>query len=358
MSRPALALGGLALLLAGCGSPERGGSDGASAGSLVGERVLPAGGSTYDEVRLTWAQGSTVHYGRESFDTGVASIRSLVATPAGWFLEAAGTPSLQAFTHWEFFDGRERHRLGEEVGFVAASPDGRFAGWIDRDGPTRRGGQVARAVVVDLRTGRVVLDDSSGMGDEDGDVGDLYSELPPTFLGFDDTFAYWQTPAAGRVRWSAATGVEPAQREAVGAPGPVAIGRPYDRYAGASVALVDGRPDTTGTGGATGSLSPDEDSAVGTGSLGRASVTDARTGRAVRLAVGHRFRTFGSWVGDDEVALLTTDRPLKGVEVSGEDPSRGFLTTCSLSRGRCQDVTGIDGVFSVVFPAHGRDFLL
>lgn len=356
--RAVVALLAIALVVSGCGGQE--GSPGAEEGSLVGERVLAAGGSAYDDVRLTWAQGSTLHYGRESFDVGVPSIRSLVATSSGWFVEAARNPSLDAATHWEFFDGREGHRLGDEVSFVSASPDGRYAGWIDRDGPTRPGGQVARAVVVDLATGRVVLDDSSGMGgqDDDGDVSDLYSELPPTFLGFDDTFAYWQTPDDGRVRWSAATGVEPAQKEVDGAPGPVAIGRPSDRYAGASVSLVDGRPDTSGTGGATGSLSPDEDTAAETGSLGRAPVTDARTGRRLPLAVGHRFRAFGSWVGDDEVVLLATDERLEGVDVSGVDPSRGFLTTCSLSGGRCQDVAAIDGTFSVVFPAQGRDFLL
>ncbi len=342
--------------VAGCGSS--GGSLDAQEGALTGERVLSPGGTTYDEVRLTWAQGGTLHYGDRTLDTGATSIRGIAAASSGWFLEVADSPSLDEKPSWVFFDGERTTPLGERVDFVATSADGRWAGWIDRDGPERPGGQVARVVVVDLTTGRVVLDDSTGMGgeDEDTDVGDLYSELPPTFLGFDDTFAYWQAPA-GRLRWSEATGVETAEKEVQGGAGPVQRGRPVDRYAGTAVAVQDGRVERLGFGGPSGALSPDGDTIVLTGGLGTSRVSDARTGRPVRLEIGHRFATFGAWVGEDLIALVATDRRLTGVDLSGDDPSRGFLTTCSLSTGACADEP-VRGVFSVVFPGAQRDFYL
>lgn len=347
-----------ALTVSACGGS--GGSPEAE-GALRGERVLPPGGTAYDAVRLTWAQGGTLHYGDEDLETGVASIRDVAAASSGWFLEVADSPSLEAETEWVFFDGEETTPLGEGVDFVATSADGRRVGWIDRDGPERPGGQVARVVVVDLATGRVVLDDSSGMGGKtagDGaDVSDLYAELPPTFLGFDDTFAYWQSPSSGRLRWSERTGVQSAEREAKGAPAPVARGLPVDRYAGTAVAVDDGRVGPGIIDGMTGTLSPDGDTAATTSGLGTTVVTDARTGRRVPLDLAHPFADFGAWVGDDRIALVTMDRVAEGIDISGEDPSRGFLTTCSLRTGGCEEEP-VRGTFSVVFPGDQRDFYL
>lgn len=355
-------------VLAGCG--EQGGSPGAAEGTLVGQRVLPAGGTAYDDVRLTWAQDRTLHYGRETFDTGAVSIRQIAAASSGWFLQVADGQSLEDPARWTFFDGERITTLGERVDFVATSPDGRWAGWVDRDGPQRSGGQAARVVVVDLTTGRVVLDDSTGMGGETqrdgsdaGDTSDLYSESPPTFLGFDDAFAYWQAPS-GRLRWSEATGVETAQKEVDGAPAAMPRGRPVDRYLGTAVAVQRGRVDRTGFGGATGTLSPDGDTVATTGGLGSNEITDARTGRRVPLEIGHRFATFGAWVGDDEVALVTTDRNLWEVKVEERYPSGGFVTTCSLSTGVCSDepvrrvFEPTRGTFTVIFPGELRDFYL
>lgn len=353
----------LAVVLSACGAPE--GTSPPGEGALVGERVLPRAGSTYDEVRLTWAQDGTLHHGDRTFDTGATSIRQLAAASSGWFLQVADGQSVEDPARWVFFDGERTTALGKDVEFVATSPDGRYAGWVDRDGPERPGGQVARVVVVDLTTGRVVLDDSTGMGGETAgdDVGYLYSELPPTFLGFDDTFVYWQAPS-GRLRWSAATGVQTAQKEVEGAPAPMPRGRPVDRYLGSAIAVQGGRMDRTGTGGATGTVSPDGDTVATAGGLGSTAVTDAGTGRRVPLETGHRFATFGSWVGDDEVALVTTDENLWGLRAEERYPSGGFVTTCSLTTGACRDEAvrrvyePSRGTFTVVFPGELRDFYL
>ncbi len=346
-------------LLAGCGSASS--DPGDRTVSLVGDRVLPVGGTAYDEIQVTWAQGGTIHYGEQDLDTGAVSIRAMAAASSGWFLEVADGPSLEESSRWEFFDGRELHPLPGVARFVSTSADGRYAGWVDYDGPVRPGGQVARVVVVDLGSGRVVLDDSSGMGGEtarDGyDTSDLYAELPPTFLGFDGTHAYWQTPG-DRLRWSEETGVERAQREVEGYPGPFPVGRPTGRYSGTSVSVTDGRVDPGSLTGTIAVLSPDRDVVVETGVLGRAPFTDARTGRRLRVDLGHRFADFGAWVGPDRVALRATERRLVGVDVSGEDPSRGFLTVCDLDSGACLDERPLVGLFSVVFPDQVRDFSL
>ncbi|QIK65859.1 phosphoribosylformylglycinamidine synthase subunit PurQ [Nocardioides sp. HDW12B] len=353
----------LAFAVAGCGDQD--GASSSEEGALVGARVLTPGGSTYDAVRLTWAQDGTLHYGDRTFDTGATSIRQLAAATSGWFLQVADGQSAEDPDRWVFFDGERTTALGEAVEFVATSPDGRYAGWVDRDGPERAGGQVARVVVVDLTTGRVVLDDSTGMGGESAgdDVDYLYSELPPTFLGFDGTFAYWQAPS-GRLRWSEATGVETAQKEVDGAPGPMPRGRPVDRYLGTAIAVREGRVDTTGEGGPTGTLSPDRDTVATASGYGSTVVTDARTGTRVALDVGHRFATFGSWVGDDQVALVTTDESLWGLKAEERYPSGGFVTTCSLTTGVCRDepvrrvYEPTRGTFTVVFPGELRDFYL
>ncbi len=355
-------------VLAGCGG--QAGSPGAEKGTLVGQRVLPAGGAAYDDVRLTWAQDRTLHYGRETFETGAVSIRQIAAASSGWFLQVADGQSLEDPARWTFFDGERSTTLGERVDSVATSPDGRWAGWVDRAGPQRPGGQAARVVVVDLTTGRVVLDDSTGMGGEThrdgsdaGDTSDLYSESPPTFLGFDDAFAYWQAPS-GRLRWSEATGVETAQSEVEGAPAAMPRGRPVDRYRGTAVTVQRGRVDRTGFGGSTGTLSPDGGTVATTGGLGSTAITDARTGRRVPLEIGHRFATFGAWVGDDEVALVTTDRNLWEAKVEERYPAGGFVTTCSLATGVCSDepvrrvFDPTRGTFTVVFPGELRDFYL
>jgi hypothetical protein len=62
-------------------------------------------------------------------------------------------------------------------------------------------GRLAKVVVVDLRTGGTLVHTTRGMGGWRDDLTDLYEELEPTFLGFDDGHAYWTNPTGHGERW-------------------------------------------------------------------------------------------------------------------------------------------------------------
>ncbi len=87
---------------------------------------------------------------------------------------------------------------------VRVSPDGRYAGWIDYDGPKRPVGRLAEVVVVDLSTGAEVFRNHDDMGGADDDLDNLYEDAGLGFRGFDDDYVYWQTaegsPSSKRAR--------------------------------------------------------------------------------------------------------------------------------------------------------------
>ena len=336
------------VLLVSCGGGSAPGSS---------EQVLPPGRAQLIERDISWALGSTIHHGETTYDVSPHVIRGLVPTAYGWFVRLAETFADGSGSRWSFFDGEELHPISEDARTVHASPDGRYAGWVDRHGPLRPAGRIAKVVVVDLVTGEVVLDTHDGMG---GGLGDdleaRYSELPPTFLGFDDEFAYW-TDAEGhgtRTRWSRVTGVtERAEREG-GGEGPEHLGRPVDQYSGSPIGVQDGR--AVHDGGTAGRLSPDGRYIAETGFTGRLSFYSARTGRPVRADLGHRWAFFGGWLDDDRIYVLTRDRFSDGFDPSKPDRTTGFLTLCSLDTGRCRDLEEVTGTYRVAFPGTDSPF--
>lgn len=335
------------VLLAGCGS---------SGGT--GDALLGDGRATFADRRITWAQDSTLHYGGDTFDLSPWVVRTSVPTPYGWMVEVARTQDGAAERSWRFFDGSELHDLPGDLDHVRVSPDGRYVGWVDCRGPLRPAGRIRKIVVVDLRSGEVVLENHDDMGGRAGD--DLearYGELPPTFLGFDADYAYW-TNATGhgerrRARigtWEVSAAAEP-DPEAPNAE----VGLPVDRYAGSVVGVDEGgRVDWAGRGGLLGTLSPDRSHVAVVGRNSRVLLHRTADGRRVPLSTGHRFAWFGGWLGDGErdtaVYLLTRDRWEGGWDPTKPDRTRGWLTRCDLDTGRCRDVTAVTATRRVHLP--------
>jgi hypothetical protein len=313
----------------GNGSPLNGASDAADAAPFARREV-------------TWAQGDRIHYGQRTFDLGSQQlVRELRPSAHGFFVllvdRGDDTGDYTGGEGWHFFDGETLAPLGSDVGSVRVSPDGRYAGWVDRHGPLRPAGRIAKVVVVDVASGMVLLEDHSGMGGGFGD--DLearYGELAPTFLGFDDEYAYW-TNAEGhgaRMRWERSTGTVSTAENEDPDRGTRLLGRPYDAYAGEAVGLVDGKPEREG--GVAGLVSPDGRFVAKTGITARLRFYD-REGSPVPVDLGHRFAFLGGWLDGDRFFAVTRDRFEGGHDPAAPDASRGWLTTCSLRTGTCRD---------------------
>ena len=196
----------LGLLLSSCGeevSPDEGG----------GDKLLETGAPRFAEQQLTWAHGTTLRYGHEEIPLEARAERLATSAYGFFVLQVEGRDRLRSVAERRmvFVDGDTAQEVPGEVSEVRTSLDGRYAGWIDRDGPLRPAGRIAQVVVVDLEGGEVVFVDHSGMGGGFGDdLGDRYEELPPTFLGFDadSSHAYWYDAegAGNRRRVDLATG--------------------------------------------------------------------------------------------------------------------------------------------------------
>ena len=173
-----------AALVAGCGEDRA---------------VRPAAEPRFDTQQVAWAHLRTLHYGDEQF-TLPRRIRGLAVSDFGFFVRLSDDDTMDGPSRWGFFDGEEWLPVGgDPTGEISVSADGRYAGWVDQDGPLRPAGRIQEVVVADVSRGEPVLKDHSGMGGGVGDdLGDRYEELAPTFLGFDagSEHAYW-TDAEG-----------------------------------------------------------------------------------------------------------------------------------------------------------------
>lgn len=322
MTRLPLLLG--ACLLAACGTP--------SAPLLDRPAVFGR--------EVVWAQGTTLHAGSETFEVPGQAQR-VWPTPYGFLLQLGAGPVV-------LFDGQQSTPLPGEQRTVHVSPDGRFAGWID-DGPERsRADRLAAAVVVDLRTGAAVLRDDDGMGDESDDLADLYEDGEPTFLGFDDTAAYWRVVKGRALQRRAELPT------ADGGPSARRPGRSEQR-AGTPYDLLIGRGRTGG--GVSGIVSPDGHWCVTVGERGTLPVEDCRTSASVTPRYPAPDVRFGGWVDDDSYAVLARagqpePRPL------GPDRTTGVIAVCDLPSGACTTTAEVTETDSVVFGVGGPGPLL
>ena len=303
--------------------------------------------------QVAWAHLRTLHYGDRQF-TLPREIRGLAVSDYGFFLELSDDGRLDGPTTWGFYDGREWLPLGgDPVGPVVVSPDGRYAGWIDADGPRRPAGRIREVVVADIRRGEAAFKDHSGMGGEAGDdLGARYSELAPTVLGFDadSTHAYWTDATGGgtRKRGSVETGeVETVPETGSGdfPEDPVSV--VVDAYRGrrAGPSPRSGPADLQ-----YGLYSPDERFAVDVSAPFRTLVYDGRSGRRVTVRFPDRAQYFAGWLPGDRFYVVTTRRRIESYSLTGPDPTRGRIAVCRLPAGTCQEGARVPGLRDVVVP--------
>ena len=322
--------------------------------------VLPASEPSFGADRVTWAQGSTIHYGDTTYDAGPEVVLRMLRTPYAFFLTLADSHRDGADQRLVRFDGEALTELPGDVDSVRVSPDGAHAGWVDFHGPLRPAGRIAEVVVVDLATGRTVFRDHEHMGGGFGDdLAARYGELPPTFLGFDDDrYAYWFDSEGSGNRWRVdlATGEkEPAGPDPdSGEEFPPMVGDPYNPRTGPPVWLRRGRVvDAPGPRAISGFLSPDGRFALRTGRTGLLPVTDAASGERVDLDHGRRWIFFGGWQHGSTLYALVRSRFEFGYDPNAPDRTRGTLVSCHLPSGHCTDLATVRGTWSLIF-AHGE----
>ena len=351
--RRALSCVVLLLATAACGGADQDTTDEASSSGETSTRQAP-----FEAAEISWAQGAQLHYGDDVFDVGPGSVRSLWRTPHGFVLgvKDAGGPDAALETY--FFDGQSRTQLPGRPGSVAVSPDGRYAGWIDFDGPRRLIGRLAEVVVWDLVTGKEVLRNHDNMGGPTDDLDSLYSNTEVRFLGFDEAHAYWQTATGEVTRWRAR--IEdgtPLPAERVSQTGPAEpVGHPWDSLVGLrSGMLPDGRlaPDDLGP---SGFASPDRRWCLTTGNPGRLPVVDCRTGAKSTPTYPDRRVSFGGWWDADTFYVLAVPRLPRGEDTSATDRSTGVLASCDLPGGQCRVLRKVTATESIVWATGDETF--
>lgn len=236
--------------------------------------------------------------------------------------------------------------------WLQATADGRYLAFIDREhGPLNLVRQrIAQTVVVDTATGEEVVRDVAGNGARmaTDDLADLYSESPPTMLGFGAGSAYAATALGNVYRWDLATG----ERTDLGED---RIPRTPDNAGGAEVAfdLVAGVPQRNAPimGGAySGRLSPDGSRLAYADRAGAPTMfTPGAEPVTFPVEEGTQFLLAG-WLSDAEflgVSLRTPSRP--GAEVRD---GVAQVTVCAVGTTTCRDtgepVPVVDGILPVL----------
>ncbi|GAB6986287.1 hypothetical protein [Nocardioides pyridinolyticus] len=267
---------------------------------------------------LVWAEWSTVHVGDATYDLGKQVVQEMDRTPYGLYLRTTAHPANGPF-RTVFFDGETRTPIDEVDGDLVTSPDGELAAWIDRTGPERPAGQVAQVVVVRTETGETVFSTADGMGGEEGDdLGDRYEELPPRVVDL----------TADRLVWV----------NSEGAGSYVTT----DLASGEST-LSERMPRLRPTSGYR-FWSPDGEYRV-----------DARAAYRMRVRpeqpdFGHRWVRQGGWLGPHQMLAVGQDARELGYNPGRPDITPGYLLSCDLASGTCEQVAEVSGARDVVFP--------
>ncbi len=318
---------------------------GGPAGGGVGAQVLPAGTAQFAPENLVWAKGPRIHDGARVHRVAGYKIWWMLRTPYGFFLQLSkrytGDPRLA------YYDGQRLTWLREDASFPSVSPDGRLAGWIDHAGPRIRHGRAARVQVVDLVTGRRVFATSRWMGRDT----DPHEEGGPSFLGFDERYAYWNRVVGEPLRmrtdlttWETSVAATLTQGGLE-----IPLGLPYDTLSGRPVTLVDGRPSSDGLGGEIGFLAPDGRFAFNTSLTARLRITEPATGQRIDPDYGTRFRGFVGWQDSDTFFAALPKRFPWSYYLEVPDGARGWFAACDLPFGDCTRIRRFRDVHRIVF---------
>lgn len=267
---------------------------------------------------LVWAQRSTVHVGDQTYDVGPQVIRSMDWTPYGLYLEMTNDPGEGPYDVF-FFDGETLAPVPDVYSDLITTADGELAAWIDRSGPESPAGPVAQVVVVDTRTGDQVFASSEGMGGEKGDdLADLYEELPPAVVDLTHDRLVWRNSAGGGAWVTTDLATEQSEESMT-------------------------KPRMRPTGGVE-FWSPDGEYRV-----------DARNPRRLRVhprqpAFGHRWQSQGGWLADHTLLALGRDTYKFSFKPRKPDTTPGYLLSCDLDAGTCDELERVTGARDVVFP--------
>ena len=299
------------------------------AGDLaVGTQALPPARETYDPGNLVWAKAGRLHDGGQVMDLSPWRIERMQRSPHGFFLRLSRSEGGEERLAW--YDGHVLTWIGRSASMPEVSPDGRFAGWVDRGGPRIRYGRAGRVIVVDLVTGQVVFSTSRWMGKN----ADLYEEIYPVFLGFDAQYAYWSrvTGDITRVRTDLTTW-QTSPAAALDEDGyEIPLGLPLDPYTGTAVSLQDGRPSGDGL-GEPGFISADGRFAFNVSATARLTITDPTTGARVDPEWDNRWRWFVGWQDADTAYIALPRRFTYSYGPGDRTPVR--VVACDLPLGSC-----------------------
>lgn len=302
---------------AGCGDQTSPDTD-----DSVDVGLTPSGGqerpAVFEPGQVTYAERSTVHVGDQDFDVSPQLVDSLDWTPYGVFLSLTTDPINGDFTD-VFYDGTTMTTIDDVYSDVVTSPDGELAAWIDRSGPKRPAGRVAQVVVVEVRTGKVVFSSAEGMGGEKGDdLGDRYEELQPGVIELTDDTLTWRNSegGGGTVTTDLATGESEVDE------------------------------DTSAYYPATGGYlfrSPDGEHRVDAQTTGKLRI------KPTQPDFGHKFQTFGGWLDGHTMLVKAQDRFKFSYDPTVPDTIPGFLLSCDLAVGTCEELEEVTGARDVVF---------
>lgn len=312
-----------------------------------GRRILPAASPELAGAEVVWAHRARLHVDDTRIDLGRGRAEELTGSPYGVFVRTV--PRGPGPSRWLYATADGVAEVPGRPGAIAVSVDGRYAGWVDRDGPDVPMGPRAELVVVDLETGAETLRSGAGMGDVGDDLADLYSELDPQVLGFegageDLVVVYRNAEGSGETTGlRVATGrradvsARPEDAGDLGLLEPDSL--PAWAFApgtGAEIAVDRGRP---AGGGLSARLAPDRTALVRTGTR-RVRVFTVPGARDVTPTLPAGSTRLGAFLPDGDLLLVHERRRTPTV-----------LLRCAVG-GDCREVGRAVGEVAVAVPAY------
>lgn len=297
------------------------------------------GRPAFAERRVTYAEGSVIHYGVDSIDVG-QKVVSFVQTDDGFvFMTPDGS------VHLADGSAREIGRTDAEAAYLKSDDSGSLVAWVEF-----APGERPTLVVFDTAARDEVLRTSDGTTPDMTAFRDSHAAF---VYAVDDGTVYWRT-GEGMVAVDAATG----ESELV-LPG--ATGFSVLDVAAGQFAYMTGEGERMHVGadptkpgvrmpwGWDGDLSPDA-RFVASDQSDKAAVFDGRTGEDVTpRAPGYEFRSFYSWLDESRVAMIA-------IEDAGGGQGLVDLLECSVVDGTC--TVAQDDVVEFVDDAESVDLTL
>ncbi len=320
--------------------------------------TLPFGGSADDptlsdsggERQISYASGSTIHYGDRSIDVSPHKVGRFVVTDDGFVYTARGSVY--------FTDGAGSEKIGDTEGYVdvlTADDTGSYVGWVER----LRSPYITQAVVYDTARGREVF--RSPKSDSRSDDGCFSEDDGLRFNAIDGHTAYICDGAVfGVSAWDLTT--QTRKWPTTNPPRPESWLTDVDNsylawstteFAGTSGTIVSRDPaaDAPFYPISGNQLSPDANYIAG-GANGQTVVFDRTTNQEVELSMPEYPEWyFMQWVADDRFTAIGFHAENDNQDNASEAPD---LLTCDASSAMCTVVGQASG--DRLIPPTGIDY--